>query len=267
MDRLLYSNQAGGAMPLRLAQVRLAMWAQFFRPIGAYSALRVATGNLNGAAVRCVLVARHVPGNVHPQFPDGRSFADIEYCVDPQSGLLDCYSPYPGVYIRYDYANAIHFHQLTLPDGFTILENGQTIIQARTDSVTDAPTGTSNLFSTEGLDAIGVGQSIVTPIVVRGFDLTTAVAAGSPPRVVTLHGMLSPDGKLSEVEILASTDPSIDAHAIQHARHVPAVADRRTPQPGVSPHAREAVFTFEFMQVPMRGNIGAESGISIAPAN
>ncbi len=250
VNRLLYSNQAGGAMPLRLAQVRLAMWAQFFRPIGQYAALRVATGNLNGAAVRCVLVARGVAGNRQPQFPDGRSFADIEYCVDPQSGLLDSYSPYPGLYIRYDYANAIHFHQLVVPDGFTILENGQAIIQARTDSVTDAPTGTSNLFSTDGLNAIGVGQLIATPMVVHGFDFTTAVAEGSAPRVVTLHGMLSPDGHLSEVEILASTDPSIDAHAIQHASHIPAVRDQSKPQPGESPHAREAVFTFEFLPMP-----------------
>jgi hypothetical protein len=257
VDRLLYSNQAGGAMPLRLAQVRLAMWGKAFQPIGAYAALRIATGDLNGAAVRCVLVARGVPGNARLQFSDGRSFAEIEYCVDPQSGLLDSYSPYPGVYIRYDYANAFHFHQMIIPDGFTVLENGQTIIQARTDSVTDAPTGTSNLFSTEGLNTIGVGQLIATPMVVRGFDFNNAVAAGSAPRVVTLHGMLSPEGQLSEVEILATTDPSIDAYAIEHASRHQRFSNGSNPQPGVSPHAREAVFTFEFVHAP--ANAGAQS--------
>jgi hypothetical protein len=265
VDRLLYSNQAGGEMPLRLAQVRLAMWAQFFRPIGQYAALRVASGNLNGAAVRCVLVARHVAGNSLPQFTDGRSFADIEYCVDPQSGLLASYSPYPGVYIRYDYASAFHFHQLVIPDGFTLLENGQTLIQARTDSVSDAPTGNSSLFSTEGLNAIGVGQLIATPMVIRGFDFTNAVAAGSAPRVVTLHGMLSPDGQLSEVEILATTDPSIDAHAIEHASRVRAVEQLHRPQPGETPHAREAVFTFEFVHAP--ATAAAQSSTLAPPAN
>jgi hypothetical protein len=250
VNRLLWSNQAGGAMPLRLAQVRLAMWERLFRPIGAYAALRVATGNLNGQELRCVLVARHISGDSQRQFPDGRSFADTEYCVDPQSGLLVSYSPYPGLYIGYDYANAIHFHQQFIPDGFSILENGQTVIRARTDSVTDAPPTTSNLFSTDGLAAVGVGQLIAVPMVVRGSDYNSKLSEGSGPRVVTLQGMLSPKGQLSEVEILATTDPSIDQIAIRHASRIPAVRRMGAPQPGQSPPAREAVFTFEFLPFP-----------------
>jgi len=250
IDRLLWSNQAGGAMPLRLAQVRLAMWGQFFRPIGPYAALRVATGNLNGQELRCVLVARHVSGDSQRQFPDGRSFADAEYCVDPQSGLLVSYSPFPGLYIRYDYANAVHFHQEIIPGAFAILENGQTVVQARTDSVTDAPPATSNLFSTDGLNVIGVGQLLALPMVVRGFDYNSTLPADSAPRVVTLHGMISPKGQLSELEILATTDPSINQIAIRHASRIPAVRNMRAAQPGQSPGAHEAVFTFEFLPFP-----------------
>jgi hypothetical protein len=260
VNRLLYSNQAGGAMPLRLAQVRLAMWGKAFQPIGAYAVLRVATGNLDGAELRCVLVARHIAGNSPRQFPDGRSFDDSEYCIDPQSGLLASYSPFPGLYIRYDYANAFHFHQQIIPGGFTILENGQTIIQSRTDSVTDAPTGTSNLFDTSGLNALGVGQMIVPPLVIRTFLRAPQVADGSAPSVVTFHGMLSPDGEFSEVEVLATTNPAMDDSAINFAHHAPAVQRPAPPQPGETPRAREAVFTIELLPPlpdPYRGDAPA----------
>jgi hypothetical protein len=50
------------------------------------------------------------------------------------------YSPAPGLYVRYDYTNAIPFHSKTIPGGSIITEAGRTVIQAKTQSVSD-PTG------------------------------------------------------------------------------------------------------------------------------
>ena len=261
VNKLLWSNQAGGAMPLRLAQVRIAMWAQYYPGIGPFAALRVATGNLNGAEARCVLAARGVSGRAQRQFPDGRSFADSEYCIDPETGLLASYSPYPGVYIRYDYSNAIHFHQLIIPNGFTILENRQTVIEARTDSVTDPPTKTSNLFDTSGLNALGVGQVIVPPRIVHGYQSSLRLGSGSAPQAVALHGMLAPDGQLTELEILASTNPALNDGAIRHARRAPSSRMPSQTQPGNTPRSRETVFIVEFVPSQTAATLGA------APAN
>jgi len=55
-NQLVYSNQPAGAMPLRLAQVRTAIF--FMYPAaGPYASLRTAAGSLNGAEVSCVLVS------------------------------------------------------------------------------------------------------------------------------------------------------------------------------------------------------------------
>lgn len=246
-NRLLWSNQAGGAMPLRLAQVRMAMWGRYVPSIGPFASLRVATGNVNGGAVRCVLVARNVSRRAQPQFPHGRSFAESEYCIDPESGLLTSYSPYPGAYIRFDYANAFHFHRQIIPGGFTIIENGQTVIEARIDSVTAAPTNTSNLFDTSGLNALGVGQVIVPRLIDKGYQTALQLGPDSAPQVVALHGMIGPKGQLTEVEILATTNSALDDAAIKHASLSGAVRMPRHPQPGETPRSREAVFIIEFV--------------------
>jgi hypothetical protein len=138
-NKLLSSNQAGGTMPLRLAQVRDAIWGIYYPEIGPHTALRVANGYLNGTELRCVLVTHGSSGKTHPEFSSGRSFDEAEYCVNPQSGLLETYSPYAGLYVRYDYANGLHFHEQIIPGGFTITQRGERVIEAKTESVGEAP--------------------------------------------------------------------------------------------------------------------------------
>ena len=93
-SRLLYSNLPSGAIPLRLTQVREAIF--FIYPnMGPYMSLRTATGSLNGASLQCVLAAQAFGGK---SFSGGRNWEESEYCVDPQHGLLVSYSPTPGLY-------------------------------------------------------------------------------------------------------------------------------------------------------------------------
>jgi hypothetical protein len=249
-NKLLSSNQAGGAMPLRLAQVRDAMWAIYYPAIGPHATLRVANGSLNGTQLRCVLVAHGIYGTSEPEFSSGRSFDEAEYCVNPQTGLLEMHSPYAGLYIHYDYSNSLHFHEQIIPDGFTITERGKAVIEARTESVSEAPPANSNLFEAAGLSALGVGQAIVAPMMVRGIQTSQSSEVGSAGQVVVVHGMVSPDGHLSEVEVLASTNPSFEEVAMDHVNKASALEMGVNTQPGTTPQSREVVFTVEFVPRP-----------------
>ena len=93
----LYGNQASGNLPLRLMQVRAAI---FFRyPIvGPQASVRTATGSLNGAEQHCVLI---VIGAGNRTFTGARNWEESEYCMDAQTGLLTTYSPVPGLFVRY----------------------------------------------------------------------------------------------------------------------------------------------------------------------
>ena len=234
-------------MPLRLAQVRDAMWSIYSPGIGPHATLRLATGSLNGAELRCVLVAHGIYGKSLPEFSSGRSFDEAEYCVNVQSGLLETYSPYAGLYVRFSYANGLHFHDQIIPDEFIITQRGRTVIDAKTESVTDAPPQNTNLFETAGLNPLGVGQVIVPPMRVHGFQTSQFVNTSSGGQVVILHGMVSPDGHLTEVEVLASTNADLESAAVEHANKAHALQMAGNTQPGTTPRSREVIFTVQFL--------------------
>ncbi len=67
LDKVIYSNQAAGAIPLRVAQVHSATFAHY--PVyGPRAKPRLADGSLNGKAVTCVLVSHLF--NADPVSPD-----------------------------------------------------------------------------------------------------------------------------------------------------------------------------------------------------
>ncbi len=88
----LYGTQSGGNLPLRLMQVRAAI---FFRypAVGPQASVRTAAASLNGAEQRCLLI---VIGAGNRSFTGARNWEESEYCVDAQTGLLTTYSPVPG---------------------------------------------------------------------------------------------------------------------------------------------------------------------------
>jgi len=239
-DRLLYSNQPAGTIPLRLTQVREAIF--FIYPgTGPNMSLRTATGNLNGAALNCVLVAPAFGGQ---SFSGGRNWEESEYCTDPQFGLLVTYSPTPGLYIHYDYTNAIHFHDKTIPGAFTISEEGRAVIEAKTQSVTD-PTGLNpSLFTPAGLGPIGVGSVMTPPVRVHRMVGPMPVGGKGNLDFVVLLGVASQDGQLTEPEILASTNASLNQTALDRAKNW---RPGNQGQSGTTPQSHEVIFTFEFV--------------------
>jgi hypothetical protein len=242
----LYGNQPAGLLPLRLMQVRAAIFFKY-PMIGPQASVRTATGSLNGAEQRCLLI---VSGAGNRSFAGGRNWEESEYCVDAQSGLLTTYSPVPGLYVQYDYSSAIRFHNKFIPASFIISEGGRTVAQARTIRVTDPPASTDAMFSPGGLVPLGAGRAM-NP----GFNIPIVMPAPGRPfpdssdnaliQVVTLHGNFSGEGRLSEVEVLASTDPALNQAALDRANTM--TQSRAHGQPGATPQSSEVILTFEFV--------------------
>jgi hypothetical protein len=242
----LYSNQASGSIPLRLLQVRSAIWGIYLIP-GPQASIRTATGLLNGEPQNCVLVAISAGKR---SFSGGRNWGEAEYCVDSKTGLLSQYSAAPGLFVRYDYSSGMRFHNTFIPTTFAISENGHVVAEARTISATDPPAATDPMFDTAGLTALGAG-----PVMNRGGNMPMMMPAPgqhvfapntSPAiQVVALHGDVSGNGQLSEVEILASTDPSLNQAAVEQATSM--AQSRATVQPGAIAQSSEMFLTFEFI--------------------
>jgi hypothetical protein len=240
---LLYSNQPSGSVPLRLAQVRTAIF--FMYPVtGPRALLRTAAGNLSGVEVSCVLVS-HTSRKLSA---GGRRWEESEYCVDPKSGLLMTYSPAPGLYVVYDYSNAIRFHDKVIPGKFTITQAGQTIIQARTESVTDPAKLDHAIFEPSGLNQIGVGSLMTPPWHVVSHVGSDRANPSRAIQVVVIHGMLSPEGTLSETEIVSSTDASLNQTALDRAAKWQPWQAGSDVEPGATPQSHEIFFTVQFAE-------------------
>jgi len=245
---MLYSNQPGGVLPLRLVQVREAIFFNF-APFGPQVPFRTAAGYVNGAAQNCVLIGQGIRGQTSS---GGRGWDDSEYCVDSSSGLLTTYSPAPGLYIHYDYSNAITFHNKTIPGSFTISEAGRVVITAKTESVSDPGDPKSALFDPAGMTPLGVGRAMTPAINLRTmapFDFNSLrTAKNLAVQEVVLHGSLSPDGHLSETELLASSDASLNQKALDQANQFGKTLGSVTQaQPGATTQSHEMIFTFEFV--------------------
>jgi hypothetical protein len=243
---ILYSNQPGGVVPLRLEQVREALFFVYIQP-GPQASIRTATGYLNGVQQNCLLVAYGFRG---PALTGARDWQESEFCTDAGTGLLTTYLPAPGLFIHYDYSSAIAFHGKTVAGAFTITEAGRPVIEARTLSVADPPDPKSPIFDSAGLVALGVGREMTAASRVRGTAPVNR-GRGAPPlenptiQVVTLHGNAGPDGKLTEVGILASSDPSMNQAALDRTANW---GTGNRSQPGATAQSNEVFFTWEFVR-------------------
>ncbi len=246
---MAYANDVAAVMPLRLAEVRQAIFGIYQIP-GAQASIRTAAASLNGREQRCVLVAI---GAGNRTFKGGRDWQESEYCMDSTTGLLSIYSPVPGFYVRYDYSSALKFHNVTIPAAFFISHGGRSVIEARTVSISEPPDAKDPVFSTNGLTRLGVGQ--VTSPMGQAKILLPAIAPGRPyptsnadavAQMVTLHANISPEGRLSETEILTSTDPSLNQAALDQINAMKNLLGRSN-QPGATQQSGHMCFTIEFV--------------------
>ncbi len=234
-------------MPLRLAQARAALFFNY-SAIGPHALVRTANAVLNGADLNCVVFERNSAAKTAT---GGRRWEDSEYCVDAHTGLLATWSPAPGVYVAYNYANAVNFHGRTIPDAFTITVAGRTVVEARVESVTDPGNLDPALFDPSTLVQTGVGSLMTQPWKVRTLLGRAKANANVVLQAVVVHGMLTPGGELTETEVVASSSASLNQQALDvAAKNMQSWRGDDDAQPAATPQAHEVFFTAEFVEPP-----------------
>jgi len=244
VGRLQYGSRPTGAAPLRLAQVRDAIFSEYLA-IGNYASLRTAEASLDGIALRCVLVLKGVGGAA---VKGGRRWNEAEYCVDAQSGALVTYSPAPGLYVHYDYAGAFHFHEKIIPKGFTLFEAGRMVIEAKTVSVEDAPNALSAIFRPDGLQELGLGIAVGRGETMSAYGIANPQVTRPKMEVAVGHGVTDGNGKLTELEVLASSDADVNERLMNHMKRWRTKAAAVGAQRGTTTPAHEIIFVFSFFK-------------------
>ena len=239
---MLYSTQPSGGLPLRLAQVRSAIF-HTYPWVGTRASTRTATGSLNGAQVNCVLITHTPPARTSA---GPRLWEEAEYCADAQSGRLVTWSLAPGVYVAYDYSHPVQFHNASLPGAFTITQDGRVAADVRVESLTDPGNADDTPFKPTGLAAAGVGPLMSEPWMVRTMVARGVNSPNAAMQVVVVHGMLTPDRKMTETEIVASSDSSLNQAALDQAAQWQSWQAEEDSQPGATPQAHEVYFTVRF---------------------
>jgi hypothetical protein len=241
LNKVLYSNRPSDTLPIRLAQVRSAMF--FIQPnLGPRATIRYAAASLDNSELTCVLVAHNM---VRKAVSGGRSWDEAEYCIDGKSHTVATYSPIPGLYVHYDYANATQFHNTLVPGKFSISQAGQIVVDAKTVSVAD-PSDESG-FQPSGLNTIGMGPAMSPP---WHYHANTPAPSGMQTdqmQVVIVHGIQSPKGRLSDVELIASSNPSLNNSALQYASKWKAGPMAAVVEPGTTPQSHEVFLTVQYV--------------------
>jgi hypothetical protein len=165
--------------------------------------------------------------------------------VDPKAGTLVTYSEVPGLYFHYDYSRALQFHGKLIPNGFAITQAGQTVVEAQTESVSD-PANNPAAFQTNGLNQIGVGAIMSSA---WQFRVRLPLPGAGAAQVVALHAVQSPDGQISDVEVLASSESSLNQAAVAFASKWQGgmMGGESQSQSGATPQSHEVVMMVEYV--------------------
>jgi hypothetical protein len=210
----VYGTRPSEPIPLRIQMVRSALLRPIGRDAGA-AALRAAEVERDGKSLSCLLVSRAIPPNPAP-----RSWVEIEYCVDPATGLLQMWSEAPGIYAVYDYSDAVEFHGHTFPRQISIFEDGRLAVRARVESLEDPPSIDPNLFkpTPEMVDA-GGSFSLAAPnrFPMRVDPSNAPTSTFFQPVIV--HAILdAQDGSVLDAEALQNSDQDLSRSAIDLVR-------------------------------------------------
>lgn len=240
-----YDQQPLHPIPLRLKMLAGALFA----PVIPNAVLeRTAQATWKGTQVTCIL--RHALGGPPDQPVTGRMWGEAETCVDPATGLLMMQSAAPGIYIGYDYANALRFHERILPGAFTIWENGNAVVEAQVTSIADTDASNQAPFTpTAEMKAQGPAITLAAPMQMRNVVRASDIQPGSQIEPTVVHVTFGEDGTPQEFEALQSSAMSQRAVSFIAGTKIWAVPNT----PGEPPRQREQYILVEFqppMQVP-----------------
>jgi hypothetical protein len=207
---VVYSTNPRDPIPMRVQMVRSAIFTPIAFNLGA-DVIRTAEVMRDGKEFTCMLLSSAAP---YPNAP--RQWFETEYCMDADTGLLRTWSEAPGIYIDYNYSDAIHFAGRTIARDITVTEGSEAILQIHIDSL-EPPAGViASMFEpTRSMLADGPAFVINGP---RRFPMRGDNAEeGQPSRVqpVIVHATLSnTDGHVIEAEALPGSDPAISQEAV-----------------------------------------------------
>jgi len=204
-----YGSNPNEPVPLRIQLLRAALHWPIVRNAGA-SAIRAANVERDGKAMTCLLLSASIPENPAP-----RAWVENEYCIETATGILQMWSAAPGIYTLYDYSGAGEFHGHTFPRQVSVFEEGRLAVQARVESLEDAPNLDPKVFepTQQMLDA-GAAFTLATP---NRFPLRVDPSDGPTStffQPVIVHATLdAQDGHVIEAESLQNSDRDLSRAA------------------------------------------------------
>jgi hypothetical protein len=202
----VYGATTDEAIPMRLQMVRSAIFSPIGPRLGA-AAIRSAEVKFQGREVSCFLLSGGV-GIVGPRF-----WVETEYCVDPNTGLLQVWSEAPGIYVAYNYDGALEFHGRTVVREITVTEGYDTVLQIHVDGIEDArEVDPQTLNPTEEM---APSFSLSGPF---RFPMRVDPQGAAPSSViqpVIVHATLdSQDGNVMDAEVVQSSDTRLNEQAL-----------------------------------------------------
>ena len=212
----IYSTGSVEPVPLRVYMARGAIFA----PVPALitgQMIRSASVNYKGNQITCILLSGEVPTTPAPRY-----WVETEYCIDPASGLLQIWTVAPGIYVTYDYSDALQFHRHTVARQISFVEDGQTVLDLHLDSLEEVGTVDANLFKpTPEMLQHGPSFSMSPP---NRFPIRTESAAETDGpydiQPIIVHAIIdSASGKVLEAEALQNSNPSLAQEAVNLVKH------------------------------------------------
>jgi len=210
----VYGTNPSELVPLRVQMIRSALHWPIMRNAGA-SAIRAADVERDGKVMSCLLLSASIPPNPAP-----RSWVENEYCIDPDTGILQMWSEAPGIFAVYDYDGAAEFHGHMLPRQISIFEEGHIVVQARVESLEDSPGIDANLFqpAPEMVGAVGsftLASPNRFPMRVDPSDAPTSTFF----QPVIVHAIVdAQDGRVLDAEVLQNSDRDLSRAAMDLVR-------------------------------------------------
>jgi hypothetical protein len=203
----VYGVSTNEPIPMRLQMVRSAIFSPIAPRLGA-AAIRSANVNFHGREITCLLASGMTGINPAPRF-----WVETEYCIDPNTGLLQMWSEAPGIYVTYDYDSALEFHGRTLPREITVIEGYDTVLQIHVDSIEDArDVDPATLSPTQEMSpSFTLSGPYRFPMRVDPQGGTSS----SLIRPVIVHATLdSQEGNVMDAEVVESSDAQLNDQAL-----------------------------------------------------
>ncbi len=204
----IFDDKINAFIPIRVQMLRGAI----FWPINvqqAHTLIRTAKATWRGKELTCVLTS----GEMAEATPTpGRRWIEREFCIENKTGLLEILSDVPGVYVVYDYTNPLRFHGRVVARQFSIIEGGNTVLDAHIESLADAISGGNLLTPSEQMKTHGPGPLLGG---VMRFPRIVPVAPGAAVvQPVIVHVILDRNGKVGDAELVENSGVGLGQSAL-----------------------------------------------------